>query len=102
MCTEANKTGLWQTELPQTEGDYVWLRQWGCGCVVCSGIAYVSECEDGPPDEDSAWAGAFTYRTKEDKLMAVSWEGQEPSKGTDGKFVIHYWMPVELPPPLDD
>ena len=35
-------------------------------------------------------------------IMADVVEGQEPSKGTDGKFVIHYWMPVELPPPLDD
>ena len=101
MCTEANKTGPWQTELPQSEGDHFWLQQWGCGCVVRSGISYVRECEEGPPDEDSAWAGAFTYRTKEDKLMAISWEGQEPTI-INGKPEIHYWMPVVLPPPLDD
>ena len=97
MCTENNKTDSWQTELPQTEGDHFWLQQWGCGCVVRSGIAWVYEW----PEEGGAYEPAFTYRTKEDKLMAISWEGQEPTI-INGKPEIHYWMPVKLPPPLDD
>ncbi len=97
MCTESNSPNLWQTELPQTEGDHLWLEQWSCGCVLRSGIAYVREWpEEGGPDEP-----AFTYHTKEGKLMAISWEGQKPTI-ISGKPVIHYWMPVELPPPLED
>jgi hypothetical protein len=60
----------WQREQPATEGDWLWVEMWGCGCCVRNcGIAFV--------DGDGM----------------LSFEGHPPSCEQS----ITGWLPVELP-----
>jgi hypothetical protein len=69
----------WRKEPPQEPGDYLWLVQWDCGCVLDSGIA---------------WA---TRVHSEDGSLEISWEGNPP-KGWDGDYsIIDYWARITLP-----
>ncbi len=52
MCGNNKGNMNWKRE-PDSEGDWLWLRAFGCGCVIQSGIAYVSEWEE--PEQDDGY-----------------------------------------------
>jgi hypothetical protein len=97
------KHGAWQTALPSEEGDWIWIRQWSCGCcLIATGIAEVSRW-DGTEQE---WAeltkkddASFLYATESGKLLLLGW-GREADvpEFYDGKPVIDWWQKVTLPP----
>lgn len=61
----------WQKEPPDSEGDWLWVKMWGCGCCVCrSGIAF---CR------------------LEDNEYKISWEGSDQ----DGWITA--WAKIDLP-----
>ena len=85
----------WQRELPQEEGDWLWINQWSCGCcLMANGIAYIQEW---PEDDPTITSDDWTYRTKDGRLMLVGWGGQKPFMLESGPEIT-YWRRVVLPP----
>tara|TARA_Y100000034_G_scaffold75549_1_gene90737 strand:+ start:3116 stop:3376 length:261 start_codon:yes stop_codon:yes gene_type:complete len=75
----------WQ-KLPDSEGDWLWVEMWSCGCCVLgSGIAWVSKEING----DGDWqVGKFK----------ISWEGKQPTLEKGEPAMITGWKKVDLPP----
>lgn len=74
MCGLSKEKNLkWSKEFPKENGDYLWVEQWGCGCVIKSGISFIL---DG----------------------VIHWEGQEPNS-FEG---ITFWAKIQLPNPEID
>ena len=77
MRITKNESNLkWSKELPTEPGDYLWVEQFSCGCVIKSGIAFVNE--EGP-----------------------HWEDQEPNS-FEGKPIVDFWARIQLPNPEED
>lgn len=75
----------WQKELPNTEGDWLWVIMWDCGCCIYkSGIVFVFK-----DDRD-------TYQKLPNDL-SISWEA-EPLPEHNTIEHITAWMKIELPP----
>ena len=76
----------WQRELPDSEGEWLWLMQWTCGCVHKSGIAWVYKDDRGSESCIKLPSGLY-----------LSWEG---SKFWDGQTIKepNAWAKIELPP----
>lgn len=95
MCVKGGETNLkWQTNLPQEEGDYLWIEQWDCGCVLRSGVAWAFESceEDDRP--------AYRYKNDKGEWMGLSWEGQgQPYHDESGVPQADFWAKVDLPRP---
>ena len=71
MCGHINTVETdWQTEIPDSPGEWLWIRQWSCGCVQCSGIAWVQEQDLSPEKMANLGNG-----------MCLSWGGDNPYKG---------------------
>jgi hypothetical protein len=87
----------WQSQLPQEEGNWLWVAVWSCPCfcVRQSGIAWVVERPDGP-------LNAFEYRVDDDRLMALCWMGRSQPSVYDGKPDVDWWMRLEIPPVKED
>jgi hypothetical protein len=62
----------WTKETPQENGDYLWIEQWDCGCLIKSGIAFILDGE-------------------------ISWEGQKPNFLQE-KPIVDFWAKIKLPP----
>jgi len=78
-------------KLPDSEGDWLWVEMWSCGCCVMkSGIAWVAN-----PDEIEATCWEVNG-------FKVSWEchsSKMPDLNDDGSPVeITGWKKVNLPP----
>ena len=91
--------------MPSEEGDWLWIRQWGCGCcLIATGIAFVQQW-DGTADEWAELADErptlFRYTTEDGRMWNISWEADVP-EFEEGKPVVHWWQKVVLPPYLDD
>lgn len=94
MCQTKSADG-WQRELPQEEGDYLWVAQWSCGCARKAGLAYVYPVSD----EDLQLNGAgdrFIYETPAGR-MAAAW-GHNPPDFCEGKPDVDWWKRIDLPP----
>ena len=84
-------------ELPQQEGNYLWLCLWGCNCCVRqSGIAWVRTIDE--PDNDS-----YCYQNANGQWLELCWEGgignQTGKKPgfVDGKWDVDFWLHLILP-----
>jgi hypothetical protein len=80
----------WTKELPQKEGDYLWIAMWGCNCCInCNGIVTIHDITDGGYDITKA---RFRYQTKDGKTMAFF--GDIPQL-EDGKYpCVDGWMEI--------
>lgn len=77
-------------------GDYLWLREWGCGCVIRAGVCWVTKVSEG-----SDWQrDCFQFTSVTGDRFAVSWEGQIPDMDGD-KPIIHWLRRIALPPGYD-
>jgi hypothetical protein len=95
VCGSLDKTGLaWQTNLPQEEGDYLWVEQWSCGCIFKSGIVWA--VPDPDPDEDS---DDFQYTADDGTPMTMTWQGRSQPTFHDGRPVIHHFLKLDIPVP---
>lgn len=94
----------WQTELPQEEGDYLWLNRFSCGCIGIHGIAWVEVYDESwftkIPTEGLEEDGWFSYKLPNNKWAILSGEHLE-------KLVIDklpepdLWLKLDMPPSED-
>lgn len=86
MCRTADAPDgfRWQKEPPTEPGDYLWLCQWGCGCVRDSGIC---------------WA---TSEHSEDGAIKIFWEAHTPGGWSGDLADIDWWARLDLPPSPDE
>ena len=97
MCTFSNNLEGWQFTLPDSVGDWLWICQWECGCIMKSGIAYVWEINREDLDEvkpDLAW------EKDSDTIFCLGWEGGWPVYLDKGPS-IQYWKKLILPKPRE-
>ena len=81
----------WSKELPQAEGDYLWICMWSCGCCVRqSGICWVYP--DSEKDDDKC----YVYETKDGRKLRISWEGGIVPI-VQNALDVDFWMPIKLP-----
>lgn len=95
MCTKSKGMGSFQAELPAEEGDWLWVCQWGCGCVRRAGIAWIVSIQDAPDALDLG------------NGFALSWEGQSPNDTIDRMDSsqlqdVAGWMKLDLPESYDN
>ena len=86
MCTSKSIDGPWQLEPPDSPGDWLWLTQFSCGCVIRSGVAWVPEPGGYLIDETLVELPSG---------LVMSWEGSSP-KGGLGE--VNAWRRISLPP----
>lgn len=97
--------GNWLTELPEEEGDYLWLNMWGCDCccVRSSGICWIREVR--PEELEEEHKPHFHWTGKDGKYWGLFWEGsREINQYTirpDGKPDVDYFLKLDLPPARD-
>lgn len=98
MCDTVDGAAGWQAGPPDSEGDWLWLSQWSCGCVHRSGIAWATRHRVSD--------GQVELRGGADPLY-LSWEAEprhRPHGGhaaVDPMAVVSWWMKLELPTPRD-
>lgn len=106
----------WQKEPPDSEGEWLWIEQWSCGCICHSGIAWVEAIEfheDKLTDQElkeheehyknSVKLPNPTVALSPNSLydnpnvLYLSWEG---SHYYEGQKIEHMtaWQKIELPP----
>ena len=79
--------------LPDSEGDWLWLVLWDCGCCVGqSGIAYIYDTDPEQPEPEPE----YTHCQHQIEGFTISWEGNVPKYDFEE---IKHWMKVELPTP---
>lgn len=84
MCSSGTETeSPWQQSLPDQEGEWLWVTQWSCGCVLASGIAWVT------PHELCDATGMIHLPCG----MWLSWEGK-----THTVNAVTAWRKIVLPP----
>lgn len=77
--------------LPDSEGDWLWVVVWDCGCCVAgSGIAYVYDTD---PDQIEPSPEYADCQHKIDGFT-ISWEGTIPKFSFEE---IKHWTKIELP-----
>lgn len=82
MCTSSDKEGEWQRGIPDSPGDWLYVEQWECGCVIRSGIAYVFDYE----------LKGHNRIVKLPNELNLSWEGQEVNLDA-----VSAWRKILLP-----
>lgn len=92
--------GNWLTELPEKEGDYLWINIWGCNCCVrSSGVCWIREVV--PEDEPH-----FRWTGKDGKTWGLFWEGSRKAGEFDirpnGRPDVDYFLELDLPPSRED
>ncbi|RJQ25048.1 hypothetical protein C4577_06595 [Candidatus Parcubacteria bacterium] len=92
----------WQKELPNEEGDWLWVSMWSCGCCVSkSGIAWIHQVDpEYEKEHPENGVTPIIYKGKNDKWLGISWENQEPYFENDDKTkpIVTAWTKVKLPP----
>lgn len=80
----------WLPDLPEEQGDYLWVNIWGCNCCVrSSGICWIREVEP----EDSP---EYSWQSKNGKLLGLFDSGV--SLRLVGTPDIDYFLKLKLPP----
>lgn len=89
MCRTNTGEG-WTPSYLIEEGDYLWIEQWSCGCLIKYGIAWVFPTteDDERPD--------YKYSV-DGQTMGLCWDNIEPHTDRDGRLLIDYWKKIELP-----
>jgi hypothetical protein len=78
----------WLPDLPEEQGDYLWVNIWGCNCCVrSSGICWIREVE---PEENPE----YSWTAKNGKLLGLF----DVSLRLDGTPDIDYFLKLKLPP----
>ncbi len=49
MCGVTSTNSEWKP-IPDSPGEWLWVEQWDCGCVIRCGIAWVPEVDRCPDD----------------------------------------------------
>lgn len=117
MCGSYSKeeTTKWQKHLPDSEGEWLWIDQWSCGCVHKSGIAWVEAVEipenlteEEKKEYDEHYKNRVRLPTPADGIPAndwydkpnalfLSWEGSYYYEGQKVENMTA-WQKIELPP----
>lgn len=97
-ASESEPQMNWLKELPQEEGDYLWVEMWGCDCCVLkSGICWIFDVTHYPLSERPS----FTYQAQ-DKVFGVGWGRIEPTCLVDETGhtipVVTGWLRLESLP----
>jgi hypothetical protein len=92
MCGTSSEADpdRWQAELPDSPGDWLWLQCFSCGCVIASGIAWVSEHE----------IRADEMIRDGDRPLYLSWQAppeRQPLRDATGQWHVDYWMKLTIP-----
>lgn len=78
---------VWQQELPDSPGDWLWLNVWSCGCCIHrSGVATVDDDEQ----KSDHW-----LKIKDG--LYLTWAGQAAFENQPLDFPTA-WAKLELPP----
>ena len=85
MCSTNELKQDWK-RLPDSQGDWLWVCCFSCGCIIESGIAWVTEYHPDGNEQDRYWK-------INDKLQA-SWESNPPKSEPEH---INAWMKVSMP-----
>ena len=99
------KHGDWQTSFPFEDGDWLWIRQWSCGCcLINSGIAVAEEWK-GTDDEwnelPNIHPSLYRYLTQDNRKFTIAWGGSvkgDPPEFFDGKPLVDWWQRIKMPP----
>ena len=97
----------WLRDLPEEQGNYLWINIWSCDCCVrSSGIAWIREVELEEKGKDvSQWGRPdYTWTGKDGKLWGLFWERGNDEYGIrpDGLPDVDYFLKLELPPHRED
>jgi hypothetical protein len=99
--------GNWQTTWPEEEGDWLWIRQWGCGCcLIDAGVAWVypfvgTEQEWATLREKYPRSHPYTPNGR--RMVAAWWgNAHRPPPFVDEEPDVTWWQRVDLPPHPDD
>ena len=92
----------WEKELPQTEGDYLWVVMWSCNCCIRrSGV--VAVLDKGEYDKDGEYKDNFHYTTKDDKVLTMFGPKEDLPDFIEGKPDVDGWLKLtDLPEARDD
>jgi len=76
----------WQKELPDSEGEWLWIKLFSCGCVSNSGICWVTNKDEYDAENFIELPNGLLF----------SWE----SSKYYGQSIEHMtaWAKIELPP----
>lgn len=84
----------WQKELPQKEGDYLWVIMWSCNCCIHkNGIVTVHEIIDLEYQKPS-----FQYQNKEGILMGFFGDPEDIPPLEDGCIAVNGWLELTTLP----
>lgn len=87
-CATPGSVALgWQREPPDSPGEWLWLCQWSCGCVMKAGVAWVPERDETPSQVDCVLPCG----------LSLSWEGQA-LRDDMGIDEVVAWAKIKLPP----
>ena len=77
----------WSKELPQTEGDYLWVAMWGCDCCVRkNGVVTIRDVTNACAEWLEDVKDNFTYTTKEGKTFMFLGPDEDMPDLEDGKY----------------
>jgi len=86
-------------DLPDSEGDWLWVYMWDCGCCVAKcGICWVTEyITPENEDDERYYEGGFLIPP--DNKLCIHWETREELRPdmVDGKFWVNGFMKIDLP-----
>jgi hypothetical protein len=83
----------WFNNLPQHEGDFLWIWMWGCNCCVArNGIVTIKDVTDADEDFKKELEGRFMYLAENSNVLAFFGPDEDIPTIKDGKPEVSGWL----------